>query len=76
MLTRHGKIAVLGQNLVVKGIEKLLDDVKQGRREVLTHFAVAALSERRKFLRIQIRRSETAATKGELSHYQTGLVGF
>jgi hypothetical protein len=34
MLTRHGKIAVLGQNLVVKGIEKLLDDVKQGKRDL------------------------------------------
>jgi len=34
MLTRHGKIAVLGQNLVVKGIEKLLADVKQGKREL------------------------------------------
>jgi len=34
MLTRHGTIAVLGQNLVVKGIEKLLADVKQGKREL------------------------------------------
>jgi len=32
MLTRHGKIAVLGQSLVVKGIEKLIADVNQGRR--------------------------------------------
>ena len=35
MLTRHGKIAVLGQNLVVKGIEKLLADVEQGKRDLL-----------------------------------------
>jgi hypothetical protein len=34
MLTRHGKIAVLGQNLVVKGIEKLLADVEQGKRDL------------------------------------------
>jgi hypothetical protein len=34
MLSRHGKIAVLGQNLVVKGIEKLLADVEQGKRDL------------------------------------------
>jgi hypothetical protein len=34
MLTRHGKIAVLGQNLVVKGIEKLLADVERGKRDL------------------------------------------
>jgi len=34
MLTPHGKIAVLGQNLVVKGIEKLLADVEQGKRDL------------------------------------------
>jgi hypothetical protein len=32
-------------------------------------FAVAALSERRNSLRIQDRRSETAATKIKLTHY-------
>jgi len=32
MLSRHAKIAVLGQNLVVKGIEKLVADVEQGKR--------------------------------------------
>jgi len=34
MLTRQWKIAVLGQNLVVKGIEKLLADVEQGKRDL------------------------------------------
>ena len=34
-------------------------------------FAVAALSERRNSLRIQDRRSETAATKIKLTHYQS-----
>lgn len=34
MLTRHGKIAVLGQNLVVKGIEKLIADVEHGKRDL------------------------------------------
>src|SRR5437773_8905420 len=34
MATRHAKIAVLGQNLVVKGIEKLVADVEQGKRDL------------------------------------------
>jgi len=34
MLSRHAKIAVLGQNLVVKGIEKLVADVEQGKRDL------------------------------------------
>jgi hypothetical protein len=34
MVVRHGRIAVLGQNLVVKGIEKLLADVEQGKRDL------------------------------------------
>ena len=34
MATRHAKIAVLGQNLVVKGIEKLVADVGQGKRDL------------------------------------------
>src|SRR2546427_6116994 len=34
MTTRHAKIAVLGQNLVVKGIEKLVADVEQGKRDL------------------------------------------
>jgi hypothetical protein len=36
---------------------------------VVSQFAVAALSERRKPLRIQERRSETAATEFKLRHY-------
>lgn len=32
MMRRHAKIAVLGQNAVVKGIEKLLAEIEQGRR--------------------------------------------
>ena len=36
---------------------------------VVGQFAVAALSERRNSLRIQDRRSETAATKFKLTHY-------
>jgi hypothetical protein len=32
MHKRHAKIAVLGQNVVVKGIEKLLADLEQGNR--------------------------------------------
>jgi len=34
MVTRHAKIAVLSQNLVVKGIEKLVADVEQGKRDL------------------------------------------
>src|SRR2546426_5868250 len=34
MVSRHAKIAVLGQNLVVKGIEKLVADVEQGKRDL------------------------------------------
>jgi hypothetical protein len=34
MVNRHAKIAVLGQNLVVKGIEKLLSEVEQGKRDL------------------------------------------
>ena len=34
MVSRHAKIAVLGQNLVVKGIEKLVADIEQGKREL------------------------------------------
>src|SRR5208337_1980937 len=37
---------------------------------VVGQFAVAALSERRNSLRIQDRRSETAATKRKLTHYR------
>src|SRR5271157_6190042 len=37
---------------------------------VVGQFAVAALSERRNSLRIQDRRSETAATKTKLTHYR------
>jgi chromatin segregation and condensation protein Rec8/ScpA/Scc1 (kleisin family) len=33
MHKRHAKIAVLGQNVVVKGIEKLLADLEQGNRK-------------------------------------------
>jgi hypothetical protein len=40
------------------------------RRRVVGQFAVAALSERRNSLRIQDRRSETAATKIKLTHYR------
>jgi hypothetical protein len=39
---------------------------------VVGQFAVAALSERRNSLRIQNRRSETAATKIKLTHYRAG----
>jgi hypothetical protein len=39
---------------------------------VVGQFAVAALSERRDSLRIQDRRSETAATKIKLTHYRNG----
>jgi len=34
MVSRHAKIAVLSQNLVVKGIEKLVTDVEQGKRDL------------------------------------------
>jgi len=34
MVSRHAKIAVLSQNLVVKGIEKLVAEVEQGRRDL------------------------------------------
>src|SRR5437870_13396793 len=34
MVSRHAKIAVLGQNLVVKGIEKLLGLIEQGEKEL------------------------------------------
>ena len=34
MLSRHAKIAVLGQNLVVKGIEKLIAQIEQGKRDL------------------------------------------
>jgi hypothetical protein len=34
MVKRHAKIAVLGQNLVVKGIEKLIAETENGRRSV------------------------------------------
>jgi len=34
MVSRHDKIAVLSQNLVVKGIEKLVAEVVQGRRDL------------------------------------------
>jgi hypothetical protein len=34
MVSRHAKIAVLGQNLVVKGIEKLLRLIEEGEREL------------------------------------------
>jgi hypothetical protein len=34
VLARHGKIAMLGQNLVVKGFEKLGSDVEQGKRSL------------------------------------------
>jgi hypothetical protein len=37
---------------------------------VVGQFAVAALSERRKFLRLQARRSETAATEAKLIQYR------
>jgi outer membrane protein TolC len=37
---------------------------------VVGQFAVAALSERRNRLRIQGRRSETAATRIKLTHYR------
>ena len=33
MMKRHAKIAVLGQNVVVKGIEKLLSEIEQGSRK-------------------------------------------
>jgi hypothetical protein len=33
MADRHAKIAVLGQNIVVKGVEKLLADMEQGKRD-------------------------------------------
>ena len=33
MMRRHAKIAVLGQNVVVKGIEKLLTEIEQGSRK-------------------------------------------
>ena len=34
MVSRHAKIAVLSQNLVVKGIEKLVSEVEQGKRDL------------------------------------------
>jgi hypothetical protein len=34
MVSRHAKIAVLGQNLVVKGIENLLGLIEQGKKEL------------------------------------------
>src|SRR5439155_5828340 len=34
MVSRHARIAVLGQNLVVKGMEKLVADVEQGKRDL------------------------------------------
>ena len=43
---------------------------KASVRQVVGQFAVAALSERRNSLRIQDRRSETAATKIKLTHYR------
>ena len=32
MVERHAKIAVLGQNLVVKGMEKLIVEIEEGSR--------------------------------------------
>src|SRR5438132_2063643 len=34
MVSRHARIAVLSQNLVVKGIEKLVAEVEQGRHDL------------------------------------------
>jgi hypothetical protein len=34
MVSRHAKIAVLSQNLVVKGIEKMLGQIEQGEKEL------------------------------------------
>jgi len=49
---------------------RALRTVKESNEGVVGQFAVAALSERRNSLRIQDRRSETAATKIKLTHYQ------
>ena len=50
-------------------LESHFSVVKSILLSVLSQFAVAALSERRKSLRIQDRWSETAATKFRLRHY-------
>jgi hypothetical protein len=34
LVNRHAKIAVLSQNLVVKGIEELVTEVEQGKRDL------------------------------------------
>ncbi len=51
----------------VKVFARLWDVSKRG-------IAVAALSERRNSLKIHVRRSETAATKIELTHYPIRLL--